>query len=83
MTQLEKTEKQNALTSELLRLQGIMRDSDAHAMKCWKLGLDFKTEYPHDYESYTEAREAYNRVEEELAELIATPVEEVHHEGME
>ena len=69
MTQYEKNEKQSALKEELLALQRTMRQSDEHAIKCWKLGLNFKSEYPSDYASYTAARNRYNQVELELAAL--------------
>lgn len=75
MTQHEKNEKQSVLKEELLALQRTMRQSDEHAIKCQKLGLDFKTEYPSDYTAYTAARERYNQAEQELAELDAVEVE--------
>ncbi len=69
MTNYERIEKHNALATELLRLQSVMRDSDAHAMKCQKIGLDFNKTYPDEYKAYEQAREAYNKVELEIAEL--------------
>nr|DAW64009.1 MAG TPA: hypothetical protein [Caudoviricetes sp.] len=81
MTNQEKMEKYNALTAELLKQQGIMRKSDAHAIKCQKLGLDFKQVYPDEFITYYNAREAYNKAEQELAELkLVEPKEEVYHE---
>ena len=81
MTNQEKTEKYNALTAELLKQQSIMRKSDAHAIKCQKLGLDFKKVYPDEFSVYYNAREAYNKAEHELAELELVEIEEeVHHE---
>ena len=76
MTQHEKSEKQSVLKEELLALQRTMRQSDKHAIKCWKLGLDFKAEYPSDYAAYTAARERYNQADSELAELDRMNTEE-------
>lgn len=81
MTNNEKIEKHNALTAKLLKLQSIMRESDAHAVKCQKLNLDFSKTYPDDFKRYEEVREKYNKVEQELIELEKIKVEEeVHHE---
>lgn len=52
-----------------LALQAVMRQSDAHASKCAKLGLSFKKEYPDEYAEYEKAREEYNANEEELPKL--------------
>lgn len=76
MTAMGKTQKRNALAAELLRLQGIMRDSDAHAMKCQKLGIAFSETYPDEYEAYVQARDAYNATEQEMSELEQVQVEE-------
>ncbi len=76
MTHQEKNERQSALKEELLALQRTMRQSDEHAIKCQKLGLDFKAEYPSDYAAYTAARERYNQAEQELEELDRMNTEE-------
>lgn len=81
MTNQEKMEKYNALTAELLKQQSIMRKSDAHAIKCQKLGLDFKKVYPDEFTVYYKARDAYNKAEQELAELeLVEPKEGAHYE---
>lgn len=76
MTNYEKIEKHNALTAELLKLQSIMRESDAHAVKCQKLNLNFSETYPDDFKRYEEAREKYNKMELELIELEKIVVED-------
>lgn len=76
MTNYEKIEKYNALTAELLKLQSVMRESDAHAVKCQKLNLNFAKTYPDDYKRYEQAREEYNKVEQELIELEKIEVED-------
>ena len=76
MTNYEKIEKYNALTAELLKLQSVMRESDAHAVKCEKLNLIFAKTYPDDFKKYEKAREEYNKVEQELIELEKIEVEE-------
>lgn len=76
MTNYEKIEKHNALTAELLKLQSIMRESDAHAVKCQKLNLNFSETYPDDFKRYEQAREEYNKVEQELIELEKTEVDD-------
>ena len=76
MKKKKKIEKYNALTAELLRLQSIMRESDAHAVKCQKLNLNFAKTYPDDFKQYEQAREEYNKVEQELIELEKIEVEE-------
>ncbi len=76
MTNYEKIEKYNALTAELLRLQSVMRESDAHAVKCQKLNLNFSKTYPDDFKRYEQAREEYNKVEQELIALEKIEVED-------
>lgn len=76
MTNYEKIEKYNALTAELLKLQSVMRESDAHAVKCQKLNLNFAKTYPDDFKKYEKAREEYNKVEQELIELEKIKAEE-------
>lgn len=46
-----------------------MSQSDAHASKCIKLGLNFADTYPEDYAAYTAAREEYNANEAKMTEL--------------
>lgn len=75
MTQQEKQTKQQELNERLLKLQSVMTESDAHAVKCYKLGLEFAQEYPTEYESYKSAREEYNQVEADLANLANVEVE--------
>ena len=76
MTNYEKIEKYNALTAELLKLQSVMRESDAHAGKCQKLNLNFAKTYPEVFKTYEQAREEYNKVEQELIELEKIEVED-------
>ena len=76
MTNYEKIEKYNALTAELLKLQSVMRESDAHAVKCQKLNLNCAKTYPEDFKTYEQAREEYNKVEQELIELEKIEVED-------
>ena len=76
MTNYEKIEKYNALTAELLKLQSVMRESDAHAVRCAKLNLNFAKTYPEDFKTYEQAREEYNKVEQELIELEKIEVED-------
>ncbi len=53
-----------------------MSDSDAHASKCVKLGLNFVEQYPNEYTRYVNARTEYNNNEQELETLYATLKEE-------
>ena len=76
MTNYEKIEKYNALTAELLKLQSVMRESDAHAVKCQKLNLNVAKTDPEDFKTYEQAREEYNKVEQELIELEKIEVED-------
>ena len=64
-------ERIGTLESRQLELQTIMSNSDAHAAKCVKLGLNFGELYPDELEAYKQAREEYNTNEVELAELYA------------
>jgi len=70
------TEEINALESRLLALVSQMRTSDAHALKCFKMGLDFTETYPDEYAAYLLARAEYNEVEERLTQLKAEQTEE-------
>lgn len=65
-----------------MALMSIMRESDAHASKCIKLGLTFADEYPEEYKVYEDAREKYNSNEAEIAELLSIEILEIdEHEG--
>lgn len=64
------------LEERQLELLSIMSDSDAHAFKCVKLGLNFAEQYPDDYTKYVNARTEYNNNEQELETLYATFEEE-------
>ena len=76
MTKAEKEERMARIQEHLLELASIMSKSDAHASKCTKLGISFKDEYPNEYKEYTQAREEYNSLENELAALESVEVEE-------
>lgn len=62
-------EKINEIERRQLELRAVMQRSDEHALKCFKSGLDFKTTYPQDWQSYEAARQEYNENELVLAEL--------------
>ena len=62
-------EQLSALESRQLELLAVMRESDAHALKCQKLGKSFASEYPEDFAAYEAARQEYNENEVALAEL--------------
>lgn len=70
------TDQIQALESRQMELLKTMSDSDAHAAKCMKLGLKFKTQYPDEYDIYVAAREEYNENEEALATLKIQEAEE-------
>ena len=76
MTRVEKEERKARIQEQLLKLASIMSKSDAHASKCVKLGLSYKDTYPNEYKEYTQAREEYNSLENELAALESVEVEE-------
>ena len=76
MTRIEKEERKARLQEQLLELASIMSKSDAHASKCVKLGLSYKDNYPDEYNEYTQAREDYNLLENDLAALESVEVEE-------
>lgn len=76
MTRQEQESAINALESQLLSFAATMQESDAHALKCFKMGLDFEKEYPEEYKAYTAARTQYNEVESQLNELRQAEVEE-------
>lgn len=70
------TEQIATLESRQLELLKAMRQSDAHASKCTKLGKSFAEEYPEDFAGYEAARAEYNDNEGRLAELRAALEEE-------
>ena len=76
MTKAEKEERMARIQEQLLKLASIMSKSDAHASKCVKLGLSYKDTYPNEYKEYTQSREEYNSLENELAALESVEVEE-------
>ena len=82
MKQFEKDELLRQLNEKQLQLASVMSQSDAHASKCIKLGLNFSETYPSDYQTYVTAREEYNVNEEEVARIEAIEVgpEERHEE---
>ena len=76
MTKAEKEERLTRIQERLLELASIMSKSDAHASKCVKLGLSYKDTYPNEYKEYTQAREDYNSLENEIIALESVEVEE-------
>ena len=70
-------EELNQLQSRQLELLAIMGKSDAHAAKCAKLDLDFKTTYPDDLAEYEVANAEYNSNESEIAAIKAEIADEV------
>ena len=76
MTKREKEERLTRIQERLLELASIMSKSDAHASKCIKLGVSFKDMYPNEYNEYTQAREDYNSLENEIISLESVEVEE-------
>lgn len=84
MKQFEKDELLRQLNEKQLQLASVMSQSDAHASKCIKLGLNFSDTYPSDYQAYVKARDEYNVNEEEIARIEAIEVEpEERHEEVE
>ena len=76
MTRAEKEERLTRIQEKLLELASIMSKSDAHASKCVKLGLSYKDTYPDEYDEYTQVREDYNNLENEIIALESVEVEE-------
>lgn len=76
MNRTEKDEMLQRLNEEQLALMSTMSQSDAHASKCIKMGLNFQNEYPEDYAKYSAARIKYNENEAEIARIEAIEVEE-------
>ena len=76
MTREEKEERMARIQERLLELASVMSKSDAHASKCVKLGLSYKDNYPNEHDEYTQAREDYNSLENEIITLESVEVEE-------
>ena len=76
MTRAEKEDRIARIQEQLLELASIMSKSDAHASKCVKLGLSYKDTYPNEYDEYTQAREDYNSLENEIITLESVEVDE-------
>ena len=76
MTTAEKEERLTRIQERLLELASVMSKGDAHASKCVKLGLSYKDTYPNEYDEYTQAREDYNSLENEIIALESVEVEE-------
>ena len=76
MTRAEKEERKARIQERLFELASVMSKSDAHASKCVKLGLSYKDTYPNEYDEYTQAREDYNSLENEIIALESVEVEE-------
>ena len=76
MKRAEKEDRIARIQEQLLELASIMSKSDAHASKCVKLGLSYKDTYPNEYDEYTQAREDYNSLENEIIALESVEVED-------
>lgn len=63
---MSKIEQLRQLESEQVALLATMQKSDAHALKCTKLGLSFAEEYPEEVAEYAEVREEYNFNQERI-----------------
>lgn len=84
MTIAEIIEERNALMEDQLRQSEIMKDSDAHACKCQKLGMNFQETYPDEYIAYIAANTKWHENEERIKELDEmVPEEEEPHEEIE
>lgn len=84
MKREEREKRLQELREAQMSLMDVMSASDAHASKCIKLGLNFRNEYPSEYDAYEKAREEYNVNEEEIARIEAIEVEqEERHEEVE
>ncbi len=65
------TEQIATLESRQLELLKAMRQSDAHASKCTKLGKSFAEEYPEEHAAYAAANDEYNGNETALYGLYS------------
>ena len=79
---MTKQEKIEQLQARQLVLLSIMKNSDAHASKCIKLGKRFATEYPEEKAAYEAANAEYNENETRISNLefeisVDQPVEEL------
>lgn len=79
---MSKAEELRVLESRQLELQAIMASSDAHASKCAKMGLKYKTQYPDDYAAYEAAWKEYNANETTLETLRQEAAEEAEAEAV-
>lgn len=77
MKREERERQLQELREAQMSLMDVMSASDAHASKCIKLGLNFRNEYPSEYDAYEKARESYNANEIRIAELENMQVDEV------
>lgn len=66
---MNKIQQLRELESQQIALLSVMQKSDAHALKCTKLGLSFAETYPDDEAEYVAAREQYNLNEETIQNL--------------
>lgn len=66
---METQQQINKLESRQLELLAKMKESDAHASKCAKLGLQFAEQYPDELAAYEAANAEYNANESKLAAL--------------
>ena len=78
---MSKIEQLRQLESEQVNLLATMQKSDAHALKCTKLGLNFAETYPDDEAEYIAARETYNTNEVVIEELRLEIEEEEAEKG--
>lgn len=77
MKREERERQLQELREAQMSLMDVMSASDAHASKCIKLGLNFKNEYPSEYDAYEKARESYNTNEIRIAELESMQVDDL------
>lgn len=71
-----------SLEERQVALEAIMRKSDAHASKCAKMGLKYKTQYPDEYAAYEAAWKEYNANETTLETLRQEAAEEAEAEAV-
>lgn len=86
---MTKIEELRTLESRQVELLATMQKSDAHALKCTKLGLNFAETYPNDEAEYIAAREEFNSNEasivllkQEIADEEAANAENAPHEEL-
>ncbi len=78
---MSKAEELRALESRQLELQAVMASSDAHASKCAKMGLKYRTQYPDEYAVYEAAWTEYNGNESVIETLKAEALAEQEAEA--